>query len=94
MGMAFIYAEVGSLAFKPISIMLGDLFESLLLILSAAMMRFGIAFKLSAAPFHMRTPHVYEGAPVPIATCLACLSKLAMMALAVRFLIDTSFLYG
>ena len=92
MGMAFIYAQVGSLAFKPISIMLVDVFESPLLILGAAMMMFGIAFKLSAAPFHMWTPDVYEGAPAPIATFLASVSKVAMMALAVRFLIDTSLL--
>ena len=92
MGMAFIYAEVGSLAFKPISLMLGDVFESPLLILGAAMMMFGIAFKLSAAPFHSWTPDVYEGAPAPIATYLASVSKVAMMALAVRFLIDSALL--
>lgn len=92
MGMAFIYAEVGALGFKPISVMLVNLFESPLLILGAAMMMFGIAFKLSAAPFHMWTPDVYEGAPAPIATFLASVSKVAMMALAVRFLIDTSLL--
>jgi len=92
MGMAFIYAEVGSLAFKPISLTLADTFESPLLILGAAMMMFGIAFKLSAAPFHIWTPDVYEGAPAPIATYLASVSKVAMMALAVRLLIDTSLL--
>ena len=92
MGMAFIYAQVGSLAFKPISLVLGDMFESPLLILGAALMMFGIAFKLSAAPFHIWTPDVYEGAPAPIATYLASVSKVAMMALAVRFLLDTALL--
>ncbi len=92
MGMAFIYAQVGSLAFKPISLMLGDMLESPLLILGAAMMLFGIAFKLSAAPFHIWTPDVYEGAPAPIATFLGSVTKVAMMALAVRFLIDTALL--
>jgi len=92
MGMAFIYAQVGSLAFKPISLVVGDMFESPLLILGAALMMFGIAFKLSAAPFHIWTPDVYEGAPAPIATYLASVSKVAMMALAVRFLIDTALL--
>ncbi|OAP70061.1 NADH-quinone oxidoreductase subunit NuoN [Psychrobacter sp. SHUES1] len=92
MGMAFIYAEVGSLAFKPISMTLVDLFESPLLIVGTAMMMFGIAFKLSAAPFHIWTPDVYEGAPAPVATYLASVTKVAMMALAVRFLIDTSLL--
>lgn len=92
MGMAFIYAQVGSLEFKQISVMLADSYDSPLLILGAAMMMFGIAFKLSAAPFHMWTPDVYEGAPAPIATYLASVSKVAMMALAVRFLIDTALL--
>ena len=92
MGMAFFYAEVGSLAFKPISMTLVDLFESPLLIVGTAMMMFGIAFKLSAAPFHIWTPDVYEGAPAPVATYLASVTKVAMMALAVRFLIDTSLL--
>ena len=46
MGMAFIYAEVGALAFKPISLVLGNVFESPLLILGAAMMLFGIALSL------------------------------------------------
>ena len=92
MGMAFIYAEVGSLAFKPISMTLVDLFESPLLIVGTAMMMFGIALKLSAPPFHIWTPDVYEGAPAPVATYLASVTKVAMMALAVRFLIDTSLL--
>ncbi|WP_367103843.1 NADH-quinone oxidoreductase subunit N [uncultured Psychrobacter sp.] len=92
MGMAFIYAQVGTLAFKPINMVLGDIFESPLLILGAAMMLFGIAFKLSAAPFHIWTPDVYEGAPAPVATYLGSVTKVAMMALAVRFLIDTALL--
>ncbi len=92
MGMAFIYAQVGSLSFKLISLELPNTFESPLLILGAALMMFGIAFKLSAAPFHMWTPDVYEGAPAPIATYLASVTKVAMMALAIRFLLDTKLL--
>lgn len=92
MGMAFIYAQVGSLAFRPISLQLVNMFESPLLILGTALMMFGIAFKLSAAPFHTWTPDVYEGAPAPIATYLASVTKVAMMALAIRFLLDTKLL--
>ncbi|GAA0321817.1 NADH-quinone oxidoreductase subunit N [Psychrobacter aestuarii] len=92
MGMAFIYAEVGSLAFRPISAVLPQLFGSPILILGAAMMLFGVAFKLSAAPFHAWTPDVYEGAPAPVATYLASVSKVAIVALAIRFLLDTSLL--
>lgn len=92
MGMAFIYAEVGTLSFKPISMMLANIFESPMLVLGVAMMIFGIGFKLSAAPFHTWTPDVYEGAPAPIATYLASVSKVATMALAIRFLIDSALL--
>ncbi len=92
MGMAFVYAQVGSLAFSQISLNLVDMFSSPLLIVGTALMVFGIGFKLSAAPFHIWTPDVYEGAPAPIATYLASVAKVAMMALAVRFLISTQLL--
>jgi NADH-quinone oxidoreductase subunit N len=44
----------------------------------------GIAFKISAAPFHMWTPDVYEGAPTPITAFLATASKVAAIALLAR----------
>ena len=92
MGMAFIYASTGTLDFTQISEVLPDLFTAPLMILGAAMMFFAIAFKLSAAPFHTWTPDVYEGAPAPVATYLASVSKVAMMGLALRFLIDSAVL--
>ena len=92
MGMAFIYAQVGSLNFKSISLQLATMYQSPLLVLGTALMMFGIAFKLSAAPFHIWTPDVYEGAPAPVATYLASVTKVAMMALAIRFLLDTQLL--
>ena len=92
MGMALIYASTGTLEFKGIAHALGNVFESPLMILGAAMMTFGIAFKLSAAPFHIWTPDVYQGAPAPVATYLASVTKVAMMALAVRFMLDAAVL--
>jgi NADH-quinone oxidoreductase subunit N len=47
----------------------------------------GIAFKVSAVPFHMWTPDVYEGAPTPVTAFFALAPKVAAIALAVRFLI-------
>jgi NADH-quinone oxidoreductase subunit N len=44
----------------------------------------GLAFKVAAAPFHMWTPDVYEGAPTPITTFLATASKVAAMGLFLR----------
>jgi NADH-quinone oxidoreductase subunit N len=46
----------------------------------------GIAFKISAVPFHMWTPDVYEGAPTPVTAFFAAVPKLAAMALLVRVL--------
>ena len=51
----------------------------------------GLAFKVSAAPFHMWTPDVYEGAPTPTTAFLAGAAKLAAVALLLRFVITGFF---
>ncbi|CAN5520036.1 NADH-quinone oxidoreductase subunit NuoN [soil metagenome] len=48
----------------------------------------GLAFKISAVPFHMWTPDVYEGAPTPVTTFFASAPKVAGIALAVRVAIE------
>ncbi len=48
----------------------------------------GLAFKVSAVPFHMWTPDVYEGAPTPVTAFFAVVPKLAAVALFVRVMID------
>jgi NADH-quinone oxidoreductase subunit N len=48
----------------------------------------GIAFKASAAPFHMWTPDVYEGAPTPVVAFLTAAPKLAAMVLFARVLLN------
>jgi NADH-quinone oxidoreductase subunit N len=48
----------------------------------------GLAFKISAVPFHMWTPDVYEGAPTPVTAFFASAPKIAAMALAVRVAIS------
>ena len=48
----------------------------------------GLAFKVSAAPFHMWTPDVYEGAPTPIVAFFAAAPKLAAMVLLARVLLE------
>jgi NADH-quinone oxidoreductase subunit N len=47
----------------------------------------GLAFKISAVPFHMWTPDVYEGAPTPVTTFFASAPKVAAMAVLVRILV-------
>lgn len=48
----------------------------------------GLAFKMSAVPFHMWTPDVYEGAPTPVTAFFASAPKVAAMALAVRVAVE------
>jgi NADH-quinone oxidoreductase subunit N len=89
-GMALLYAASGTLSFAG----LAPLFETSLLsqplvIIGFGMMLIGLAFKLSVAPFHLWTPDVYEGAPAPVATYLATSSKIAVLAVFMRFLQDT-----
>lgn len=48
----------------------------------------GLAFKVSAVPFHMWTPDVYEGAPTPVAALFASAPKVAAMLMSVRVCVD------
>ena len=48
----------------------------------------GLAFKVSAVPFHMWTPDVYEGAPTPVTAFFAIAPKIAAMALFVRVMLE------
>lgn len=94
MGMALLYAYTGTLSFRYINMsVITTLQQGLdhpLLMVGVVMMIFGIAFKLSAVPFHTWTPDVYQGAPAPVATFLASVGKVAMLALGLRFLLTTT----
>src|SRR5204862_7374194 len=48
----------------------------------------GLAFIVSAVPFHMWTPDVYEGAPTPVTAFFAVAPKIAALALFIRFLVE------
>ncbi len=62
----------------------------MLLVLGLAMIVAGLGFKMSAAPFHMWTPDVYEGAPTPVTAFMSSATKVAALVLALRVL-RTSF---
>lgn len=87
MGMALIYLDTGTLVFKALSLALFAEQTSSLSLAGLVMMLVAIAFKLSAAPFHAWVSDVYEGAPAPIAAFLASVSKVAIMALAMRLFV-------
>ena len=86
-GASLIYGFAGSVKFADIALAVhagaghGVLFGLVFLIC-------GLAFKVSAAPFHMWTPDVYEGAPTPVVAFFAAAPKLAAMVLFARALGD------
>ena len=59
------------------------------LLLGIVFVSAGLAFKISAVPFHMWTPDVYQGAPTPITGFFALAPKVAAMGLLVRFLLNS-----
>ena len=81
-GIALIYAQTGSLAFVALPIADSEGFA----VISVLMLVTGIAFKLSLAPFHLWTPDVYEGAPLPATSYLATLGKVGMFVLLLRYI--------
>jgi NADH-quinone oxidoreductase subunit N len=89
-GMALVYAAVGSFEFSGIAVAAASLRDSLdpMLLIGFLMLLAGVAFKLSLVPFHMWTPDVYEGAPTPVTAYLATASKAAMVAVALRLLLN------
>ena len=64
-GSAFVYGATGALGFEDIAAASGEA-DRLFLVTGLAMIIVGLGFKASAAPFHMWTPDVYEGAPTPV----------------------------
>ena len=91
MGMAFIFADTGVLDFYGIyDVLFGRQSISPLMVVGAIMMMAAVAFKLSVAPFHSWVSDVYAGAPAPISAFLASVSKVAMMALVIRFLVQSA----
>lgn len=84
-GMALIYAATGTLAFVPPGAAAGDLYLTAGLVMLMA----GAGFKLSLVPFHMWTPDVYQGAPAPVTGYLASVSKAAMFAVLLRYLLES-----
>jgi NADH-quinone oxidoreductase subunit N len=82
-GASLIYGFTGTVSFSAIATTLqGSAGTGL--ILGLVFLSAGIAFKISAVPFHMWTPDVYEGAPTPVTAFFAAAPKMAAMAMAVR----------
>ena len=82
-GASLVYGFTGHTGFDGIAAaMAGE--RSLGLIFGIVFVLAGIAFKISAVPFHMWTPDVYEGAPTPVTAFFAAAPKIAAMAMLIR----------
>jgi NADH-quinone oxidoreductase subunit N len=86
-GASLVYGFTGSTEFARIAAAVQPSGANLGLIFGLVFLMAGFAFKISAVPFHMWTPDVYEGAPTPVTAFFAAAPKLAAMALTVRVLI-------
>ncbi len=84
-GASFVYGFTGTTEFGQLAAILKEgPGENLGLLFGLVFILAGLAFKISAVPFHMWTPDVYEGAPTPITAFFAAAPKVAAMALLVR----------
>lgn len=86
-GMACLYLQSGTLAFTRLSLPVDIPAAGLLPLAGLALLLIGVAFKLALVPFHMWTPDVYQGAPTPFTALIATLSKGALVAVLLRYLL-------
>jgi NADH-quinone oxidoreductase subunit N len=87
-GASLVYGYTGTTLFSGIIETAAGGEMALGLLFGLVFVMAGLAFKVSAAPFHMWTPDVYEGAPTPITALLATAPKVAAMALFARVVHD------
>ncbi|TKT79088.1 NADH-quinone oxidoreductase subunit NuoN [Aquamicrobium sp. LC103] len=83
-GISLVYGYTGSTSFETIAGALSGAERQLGLVFGLVFVLAGLAFKISAVPFHMWTPDVYEGAPTPVTAFMAAAPKMAAMAMLVR----------
>jgi len=88
-GASMIYGFAGTTSFAALAkLITGAGAPSPGLIIGIVFVTVGLAFKVSAVPFHMWVPDVYEGAPTPVTAFFAVAPKMAAIALFIRFLIE------
>jgi NADH-quinone oxidoreductase subunit N len=87
-GSALVYGATGSISFSGIAdaVATRGLTHDSFLVLGLALIIAGLGFKMSAAPFHMWTPDVYEGAPTTVTAWMSSATKVAALLLAFRLM--------
>ncbi len=86
-GSSLVYGFAGTTSFDALSAAFGNLDgepPAVGLVVGIVFILAGLAFKVSAVPFHMWTPDVYEGAPTPVTAFFAIAPKIAAIALFLR----------
>lgn len=76
-GISFIYGATGSLSFDAIAMASSEVTQTLFFRAGIGLMLVGFFFKVSAVPFHMWTPDVYQGSPTAMAGFMSTASKVA-----------------
>ena len=84
-GSALVYGATGEIGFHSIAD--AGAGDDVLLLAGLAMLIAGLGFKASAAPFHMWTPDVYQGAPTSVTAFMAAATKVAALVLTLRLLV-------
>lgn len=87
-GISLVYGFTGNIGFGPVAAAISAGETGLGFIFGMVFVLAGITFKISAVPFHMWTPDVYEGAPTPVTAFFASAPKVAAMAIIVRLLTE------
>jgi NADH-quinone oxidoreductase subunit N len=83
-GIALAFGATGSTSIAAIAAGLGNSATPRMAFLALAMMIIGLGFKVSAAPFHVWTPDVYQGAPAPVVGLMSTAPKAAAFAVLLR----------
>ncbi len=87
-GASLVYGYAGTTLFSGIIQTAEEGHVSIGLLLGLVLMISGMAFKVSAVPFHMWTPDVYQGSPTPVTAFFATAPKVAAMGLFARVMFD------
>jgi NADH-quinone oxidoreductase subunit N len=87
-GVALMFGATGSTSIKDIANVLRSGQVPTLAYAGVALMFVGLAFKVAAAPFHIWTPDVYEGAPSPVVGFMSTAPKAAVFAVLLRLMFE------
>jgi NADH-quinone oxidoreductase subunit N len=89
-GIAMMFGATGSTNIDKISQALASKQVPMLADVGVALMFIGLGFKVAAAPFHVWTPDVYEGAPAPVVGFMSTAPKAAVFAVLLRILFEAN----